>query len=105
AVLRQLRIHAEWTSEGDLAVIHVRSGNSVGRRRTLDPLLQSGEHIELIGSGAAAAMVHARYHEQAEKVLRALQRGARIARRGLRGHNAIEVVDAIDRRDIRIAKP
>src|SRR6185369_2676340 len=79
----------------DGAVGGVRRDDLIRRLLLLDPLLESGDRIERIRTLAAAAVAHPRHHEQTIAVLQV----------GLleRLRHAVEVIDAVARRNLRIA--
>src|SRR4051812_14345406 len=62
---RDLWIETERPRAIDLAAGAVRRDQLVRRHALLDPLLERRQMIELVRSGAAAAVAHARRHEEA----------------------------------------
>src|SRR5690348_16696939 len=102
--LRHQREGAERAGEVDRAVGAVRGDDALRRLAVLDPVLERGQHVERVGAGPAAAVIHAGHHEQAVEVLRLAERGPRADDLRLGADHAQEVVDAVLRRDVGIAE-
>src|ERR1043165_1706598 len=68
-VCSHLRVRAERPGTIGSSVDEARGGNVVGRLLLLHPLFEGREHVERGGAVAAAAVAHARYHEQPVAVL------------------------------------
>src|SRR6185436_14556764 len=63
-VRRDLRIRAQRTRAIDRAALAVRRDDHGRRRALLHPLLERADLVEVVGAFAAAAVRHARRHEQ-----------------------------------------
>src|SRR5262249_52002941 len=81
-----LRIRTQRTRAIDGAAGPMRRDDAYWRLALLDPLLDGARRVESVGSFAAAAMPHARRHEERHR--RARSRGAK------RLDHAVVVVDA-----------
>ena len=78
-----LRIGAQRARHIDLAVADVRGDDLLGRLSLLAPALHHGHLVELVGTLAAGAMLHARNHEEPQPI-------ALIRTHGLE-HRAVEI--------------
>src|SRR5439155_12551093 len=63
-VLRDLRIRTQRTGADDPSVLCLRRENARRRLSALTPRFECGQHVELVGTLAAAAMSHSGRHEQ-----------------------------------------
>src|ERR1700741_1345132 len=98
------RIDAERTRAVDHAAGQVRGNDAIGGLALLDPLLERGEHVEGVRPGAARAVLHAGNHEQAEEVVDALACVLPVVAAVTHEmRDFLEVVDRVERRDVRIA--
>src|SRR5689334_22808611 len=69
-ILRLLREFAEWHGAA-----RRRCGDDAVRPLPmLDPVLERGQRVEIVGAGAAAAMLHPRHHEEPDLVLQLAER-------------------------------
>src|SRR3989475_13096809 len=69
---RDLRIRTERARAIHDAAGARRREDRVGFRAFVDPLIERAQRVELIGRGAAGAVAHPRYHEEARELLRLL---------------------------------
>src|SRR5229473_1464823 len=100
-----LRVDAQRARAVDNSARAVRCDNPLWRLAFLDPVLERSQHVESIRTRTPGAVLHARHHEQPEEFVRPLERVlAIIVAMRYEVHHALEVVDRVKRRDVRVAE-
>src|SRR5262245_55370651 len=92
---RDLRIEAQGPRAIGFSAGRVRRDDAVGRDALFGPLLERGEHVELVRSRAAAAVAHPRREEEPIELARLVEAAHRL-------HHGVVVRNGVLRRDDRV---